>query len=64
MVLHKALIEVDEQGSEAAAATAVVKKRGPVRAKIFKVNHPFLVLIRDKLTGSILFMARILDPTD
>jgi len=61
--LHKAFIAVDEAGTEAAAATAVVvgtESAGPV----FRADHPFAFLIRDDVTGSILFMGRVMDPTD
>jgi len=58
-VIHEATIEVDEQGTEAAAATAVVLKRGP---RPFRADHPFLFLIRDLRTGCILFMGRVLEP--
>lgn len=64
-VLHKAFISVDEAGTEAAAATAVVitfKSVDP-DAPIFTVTRPFIYLIRDKQTGTILFMGRILDPS-
>lgn len=60
--VHKAFVLVDEEGTEAAAATAVVAgttSAGPA----FYADHPFVFLIRDKLTGSILFMGRVEDPT-
>jgi serpin B len=64
-VVHKAFIAVDEQGTEAAAATGVVMKLAaiPSTIPVFKADHPFLFLIRDNITGSILFMGRVLDPT-
>ncbi|MFC1628702.1 serpin family protein [Gemmatimonadota bacterium] len=58
-VVHQAFIDVNEEGTEAAAATAVVMKRG---GAMFLVNRPFLFLIRDRHTGSILFIGRIVDP--
>ena len=67
-VIHKAFIEVDEKGTEAAAATAVVmmttscapeKKPDPI---IFNANRPFLFYIIDDQTQSILFMGRIMNP--
>ena len=61
MVIHQAAVEVNEEGTEAAAATAVKMKRGgPPPA--FVADHPFLFLIRDKQTGSILFMGRVVNP--
>jgi serpin B len=62
-VLHKAFIDVDENGTEAAAATAVVLGDGaiPEHAEIH-LDHPFLVMIRDQPTGSILFFGRVADP--
>jgi len=60
--VHKAFLKVDEQGSEAAAATAVgtvAKSHGPIP---FVVDRPFIYLIRDRLTGSILFMGRLVNP--
>lgn len=62
-VIHKAFIEVNEEGSEAAAATAVVvTTRALIRTEHFQANHPFIFLIRDNNTGSILFLGRIVDP--
>ena len=64
-VLHKAYVAVDEQGTEAAAATAVIGGqggRGP-QAVVFRADHPFLFLIQDNGTGAILFMGRVTDPT-
>ncbi len=64
-VVHKAFIAVDEQGTEAAAATAVsmMKAALPPTTPVFKADHPFLFLIRDKNTGSILFMGRVWNPS-
>ncbi len=66
-VIHKAFVDVNEEGTEAAAATAVVMAReGAVIAKPpvpFKADHPFMFLIRDNKTGTILFMGRIVDPS-
>ncbi|MEQ8455036.1 MAG: serpin family protein [Sandaracinaceae bacterium] len=63
---HMAFIEVTEAGTEAAAATAVVMGRGAGPAAApptrFTADHPFLFLIRDTQTGSILFMGRVNDP--
>ena len=64
-VFHKAFIEVNEEGTEAAAATAVViglKSVSPEEYKIFKANHPFIFFIVDKRTDLILFMGKIVNP--
>jgi serpin B len=62
-VLHKAFVDVNEEGTEAAAATGVaVVKLDVVIPRKFPVDHPFLFLIRDNLTGSLLFLGRIVDP--
>ncbi len=62
-VIHKAIIEVNEEGSEAAAATAVVVGTKAVLHKpVFKADRPFLFLIRHNETGSILFMGRVNNP--
>jgi serpin B len=70
-VIHKAYINVDEKGTEAAAATAVVMEKAmamPPRFKqppppVFRADHPFVFLIRDNRSGSMLFMGRVNDPT-
>ncbi|MEI6438338.1 MAG: serpin family protein [Candidatus Omnitrophota bacterium] len=64
-VLHKAWVEVSEEGTEAAAATAVmmVGKGMPPPPKVFHADHPFIFLIQDKVSGEILFMGRVMDPT-
>jgi serpin B len=62
-VLHKAFVEVNEEGTEAAAATAVVMGRGRTEAiPVFRADHPFVFMIRHNPTGSILFMGRVTDP--
>jgi len=67
LVLHKAFVAVDEKGTEAAAATAVLVTCGaapakPEPVKIFTADHPFLFLIRHRDTGAVLFMGRVVDP--
>ena len=64
-VIHKAYIDVNEEGTEAAAATAVVVFLGgpPSQAPEFRADHPFLFLIRDNRSDSILFLGRVADPT-
>lgn len=60
-VVHAARLDTDEAGSTAAAATAVVALRsGP---ELFRADHPFLVLLRDRQTGTILFLGRVEDPS-
>ncbi|WP_437726396.1 serpin family protein [Sorangium sp. So ce861] len=63
-VLHKAFVGVNEAGTEAAAATAVIvgDESAPLPASLALVN-PFLFLIRDNATGSILFVGRVADPS-
>jgi serpin B len=64
-VLHKAFVEVNEQGTEAAAATAVIMqlRSAPQEAIEFGVDRPFIYLIRDGSTGSLLFIGRVVDPS-
>lgn len=62
-VLHKAFIDVQEEGTEAAAATAVGMVASVAQAEpVFLADHPFLFLIQDNKTGTILFMGRLIDP--
>lgn len=65
-VVHKAYVRVDEEGTEAAAATAItMAPTGPPPKKIvFKADHPFLFLIRDIKTGTILFLGRVVEPSE
>jgi serpin B len=60
-VLHKAYLNVDEEGTEAAAATGVIIEPTSVPDP-FDADHPFLFLIRDNQTESILFMGRVVTP--
>lgn len=62
-VFHKAFIEVSEEGTEAAAATAVVVgvKSMPM-TRTFKANRPFIYIIRDTKTGTPLFIGRLMNP--
>jgi serpin B len=68
-VIHKAFIDVNEVGTEAAAATAVVMRGLAMRAQdrtppiVFRADHPFVFLIRDNRSGGILFIGRLTDPT-
>lgn len=65
-VIHKAFVAVDESGTEAAAATAVIMKftSMPIGEPVeLKIDRPFIFIIRDLPTGSILFLGRVLDPT-
>ena len=64
-VLHKAFVSVDENGTEAAAATAVIVglTSMPPEAITLKLDHPFIYLIRDIATGQVLFVGRVLDPS-
>lgn len=64
-VLHKAFVSVDEAGTEAAAATAVIVgvTSAPADPRQVKINQPFIFLIRDIPTNSILFVGRVLNPT-
>jgi serpin B len=69
-VFHKAFVAVDEEGTEAAAATAVVTTMvgaalfsKPQPDPIFRADHPFLYAIRDRKSGTILFLGRMADPS-
>ncbi|MDE4908811.1 serpin family protein [Methanogenium marinum] len=65
-VIHKAFVEVNEEGTEAAAATGVIVGRAvsvqePV--PVFRADHPFIFMITDDETGMLLFMGQVADPT-
>ena len=65
-VVHKAFVDVNEEGTEAAAATGVVVgvTSVPAPPPIFKADHPFIFFIRDNDSGSVLFFGRVADPTE
>jgi serine protease inhibitor len=70
-VLHKAFVEVSEKGTEAAAATAVMmampkSARPPsvLFTPTFRADRPFLFLVRDRQSGSVLFLGRMVNPTE
>ncbi len=62
---HKAFVEVNEEGTEAAAATGIVimPTSMPPPKPVFRADHPFLFLIRDEASGAVLFLGRVADPT-
>lgn len=65
LVIHKAFVKTDEEGSEAAAATAVIMERAPapiIDRFNFRADHPFVFMIRDNQTGSLLFLGRVSNP--
>jgi len=66
-ILHKAFVEVNEEGTEAAAVTSIIMLRTGLAPKpkpipVFRADHPFIFLIRDLETKSILFMGRVSNP--
>lgn len=65
-ILHKAFVEVNEEGTEAAAATAVVMTTTamPKQPPTFKADRPFIFMIRDNKSGSILFMGKVCNPSE
>ncbi len=67
-VLHRAFVEVNEEGTEAEAATAVEMVArsafiAPPPPPVFRADHPFLFLIRDRRSKLVLFLGRLVDPT-
>lgn len=66
-VIHQAFVEVNEEGTEAAAATAVIMTLKSVKEepeiKIFKADHPFIFIIQEIKTGNILFLGRVSNPS-
>jgi serpin B len=63
-VIHKAYVDVNEEGTEAAAATAAAVRETLARSEPvdFRADRPFAFVIRDRWTGSVLFMGRVADP--
>jgi serpin B len=66
-VIHTAFVEVNEEGTEAAAASAVTTKltmslHSERRQLIFRADHPFIFAVFDRQLGSILFLGRIMKP--
>ncbi|MCK4996453.1 MAG: hypothetical protein KAR55_06140, partial [Thermoplasmatales archaeon] len=59
-------VEVNEEGTEAAAATAIIMEATafPDEPKSFIADHPFIFLIQHKETGAILFMGRVMNPAE
>jgi serpin B len=67
-VIHKAFVDVNEEGTEATAATGVIiappsPRMKPKKPLIFRADHPFVFLIRDNRNGAILFLGRMIDPS-
>jgi serpin B len=63
-VVHKAFVDVNEEGTEAAAATAGgMVATAYMKPLVFRADHPFIFIIRDNASGAILFMGRVTDPT-
>ncbi|XP_069752957.1 serpin I2-like [Narcine bancroftii] len=60
--VHQAFIEINEEGSEAAASTGMTAAIMSLPPHRFMANHPFLFLIQSKLTASVLFVGRLMDP--
>ena len=66
--VHKAFVDVNEEGTEAAAATGIgiglLSMPPPSDPIVFKADHPFVFLIQDGTTGAVLFMGRVTNPKD
>ena len=61
-VLHKAFVQINEEGTEAAAATAVTMIKSLKKPLVFRADHPFVFLIKDKRTDCILFIGKVVNP--
>jgi serpin B len=63
-IVHQAYVKVDEKGTEAAAATAVIINLTAIpERKVFRADHPFIFIIQEIETGNILFIGRIVNPS-
>ena len=65
-VVHKTYVKVDEEGTEAAAATGIVMRKTSaiMETKEFKADHPFIFIIKENKNDTILFMGRIMNPEE
>lgn len=65
-MVHKAFVDVNEEGTEAVAATREEEVKSDKKMQeeppVFRADHPFLFLIRENETGSILFVGRVMNP--
>jgi serpin B len=65
-LIHKAFVEVNEEGTQASAATSVIAtdeiSLNDTQIPVFRADHPFIFLIQENQTGSILFMGRVSEP--
>lgn len=68
VVIHKAFVDVNEEGTEAAAATGIAMlgaaSAEPKEPPVFRADHPFVFMIRDNRNGAILFLGRITNPLE
>jgi serine protease inhibitor len=62
-VIHQAYVKVDEKGTEAAAATGVGMVGSVMPRNVFRADHPFIFIIQEIETGNILFMGKVINPT-
>lgn len=63
-VIHQAFVDVNEEGTEAAAATGVIMELKAAMPTVFRADHPFIFAIQERGTGNILFLGRVVDPTE
>ncbi|MDD1720365.1 MAG: serpin family protein, partial [Methanoregulaceae archaeon] len=66
-IIHKTFIDVNEEGTEAAASTIEIVRFTGIEKDVppaFRADHPFIFFILDDETGAILFMGRVVDPDD
>ena len=63
-VIHQAFVDVNEEGTEAAAATGVVMELKAAMPTVFRADHPFIFMIQERESGNILFLGRVINPTE